>query len=126
MSGARCCCGHTFEEHDEGTLMCNVLECRCVLYEQTDLRALSLEIERTTGYDSIPTIECHYGVRVFEEGRYRSTGTYECPNPGCKFRRKDSEAMWEHVHFGPHGRPLGNSITELRGLAESGHTEVPG
>ncbi len=61
-----------------------------------DWEALSLLLEQATGYDSILTIEIHYET---------DTGAYRCVWPGCGFTRRDSYAMWRHVHFGHAGYP---------------------
>lgn len=52
---------------------------------------LSAAWEAATGNDSIKTIERVYGKR-------RRSGAYECVWPGCDVARKDSAAMWRHVH----------------------------
>ena len=67
---------------------------------------LSLAWEEQTGYDSIPTIE-----RVYERtGRGRTdSGAYKCVWPKCGFARRDSVALWRHVHTA-HGS---NSLPEL-------------
>lgn len=57
-------------------------------------RALSEDWEQQTGYDSIPTIE-----RVYER---TPAGAFCCPWPRCGVVRRDSVAMWRHVHTG-HG-----------------------
>ena len=61
-------------------------------------------IEQRTGADSIPTIEEHYRVRDWVDGRYIERDVLMCVMPGCTFRCKDAETMWRHVHFGPHAR----------------------
>lgn len=83
-----------------------------------DWEALSLRLEKATGYDSIPTIVEHYST---------DTGSFRCVWPGCKFTRNDPYDMWRHVHFNhprddgypPH--PFGDRTTyaELCELAES-------
>jgi hypothetical protein len=55
-----------------------------------DLRALSLDWEKMTGFDSIATIE-----RVYARS---PGGAYECVWPKCRFARRDAVAMWRHVH----------------------------
>lgn len=59
-------------------------------------RAISFGWEGSSGADSIPTIE-----RVYSQ---TDSGAYECVYPGCGFVRKDSHAMWRHVHSA-HGEP---------------------
>jgi hypothetical protein len=59
------------------------------------VEAISLAWEKKTGCDSIPTIE-----RVYEQ---TPSGAYCCVEPGCKIRRRDPRAMWQHVHSS-HGR----------------------
>lgn len=54
-------------------------------------RLISVQWEEATGYDSIPTVE-----RYAKSG----SGAYLCPWPYCEVRRKDSHAMWRHVHSG--------------------------
>lgn len=51
---------------------------------------LSQTWEAATGYDGIATIE-----RVYNR---RPSGAYVCIHPGCEFARKDSAALWRHVH----------------------------
>lgn len=66
----------------------------------SDLRALSVELEAETGYDSIPTIERIHGG--------------DCPYLRCLFRRLDPEAMWRHLHFSnTHGLSFGMPLDEL-------------
>jgi len=60
-----------------------------------DLRALSLEWEEQTGYDSIDTVE-----RVYPRTK---SGAYVCVHPGCSFARRDPVKIWRHTHTG-HGR----------------------
>ena len=62
--------------------------------EKPDVIAESLELERRTGCDSIPTILEHYGT-------YENPEVLECAWPGCGWRTRSGEAMWRHVHFGP-------------------------
>lgn len=71
-----------------------------------DLRAASVIIEQHDGHDSIPTIETHYRHEVWSDRafRYVDSGSFICPFPSCKFKRKDAAAMWRHVHLtGAHG-----------------------
>lgn len=70
-----------------------------------DYVALSLRLEKETGYDSIPTIE-----RVYEA---TDTGRICCVWPGCKFRSLEAEDVWRHVHFGKHGLAFGVKSPEL-------------
>lgn len=79
---------------------------------------MSVAFEAATGADSIPTIEEHYEV----DGGYGSerTGVYECPFPGCGFRRRDAEAMWQHVHFGKHRGPGEPTLEQARAKYRAG------
>lgn len=75
--------------------------------DRTYLRAISLELEEETGYDSIPTIE-----RTYLDLDERDV--YECPFPDCSLVRRDSVAMWKHVHFSrKHGLSFGRSLEHL-------------
>ncbi len=59
-----------------------------------DWEGLSVFLEDVTGYDSIPTIE-----RIYD----RTPGNaFECAFPGCKFKRRDAQEVWLHIHFGIH------------------------
>lgn len=49
-----------------------------------DLVQFTLDWERSTGYDSIPTIKDHYEY---------------CPSPGCDYFRTNPVEMWFHVHL---------------------------
>lgn len=55
----------------------------------------SLEWERQTGADSIPTIE-----RVYEQN---TRGAYRCVWLKCNYTDHDAAVMWRHVHTA-HGR----------------------
>lgn len=72
---------------------------------------VSVDLEKITGYDSIPTVLDHYRAYDAEvEGRM----VLECVVPGCHFRRRDPAEMWIHVHFSPkHGRSFGMTFDEL-------------
>jgi hypothetical protein len=67
--------------------------------DKHQLAAISLEWEKQTGYDSIATIE-----RVYQRS---PNGAYVCVWPKCSFARKDSAALWRHVHtaHGEHSLP---------------------
>lgn len=69
-----------------------------------ELELLSLDLEHETGYDSIPTIE-----RVYDHGIH----AFECCWPDCSVRRLDAAAMWEHVHFGKHGKSFDMTLADL-------------
>jgi hypothetical protein len=60
-----------------------------------DLRAISLNWENETGYDSIETIERLYARSA--------SGAYCCVWPHCSFARHDAVALWRHVHTA-HGK----------------------
>lgn len=60
-----------------------------------DVATLSLAWEASTGCDSVATIE-----RIYEQ---TPGGAYVCVEPGCRFARRDPEALWRHVHTS-HGR----------------------
>lgn len=57
---------------------------------ERDIRAISLDWEERTGYDSIDTIE-----RIYDRS---NSGAYLCVWPRCAFSRKDAVALWRHVH----------------------------
>jgi hypothetical protein len=60
-----------------------------------ELVELSLDRERVTGEDSIPTIE-----RVYDR---TESGAYCCPWPECRTVRHDPVKLWRHVHkYAPH------------------------
>lgn len=71
--------------------------------EQT-IEAISLEWEKQTGYDSIPTIR-----RIYEQ---TSTGAYVCVFPRCRFARRDAVQLWRHVHtaHGPNSLPPSDMV----------------
>jgi hypothetical protein len=56
-----------------------------------DLRYVSDELERWTGYDSISTIKQKYSIN--------DRGSFECCFPDCSVVRRQVEMMWMHVHF---------------------------
>jgi len=65
-----------------------------------ELEALSVILERETGYDSIPTI-----AQIYDGA---------CCYPGCRFRRSDPADLWKHVHFGKtHHRSFGTTLPRL-------------
>ena len=70
----------------------------------SDLRELSIRLERETGFDSIPTIE-----RMYDDD-----GVYRCVFPDCHVTRREAAVMWRHVHFGArHGLSFGRTLAEL-------------
>jgi hypothetical protein len=70
----------------------------------TDLRALSVNLEAKTGFDSIPTIE-----RIYARNE-AGAPPYDCPFPHCAATRRDPVEMWRHVHFG-RKHPLSFGVT---------------
>lgn len=75
------------------------------------LEAISVEWERETGYDSIPTIETHYHTGTLWDDRYR------CVFPDCGFVRRNPVDMWFHVHLGQRHDPDVDALTTLRHIA---------
>jgi hypothetical protein len=61
-------------------------------------RIISRQWEIVTMCDSIATIEAVYDKS--------DSGAYMCPVPECDVRRKDSIAMWRHVHTAHYGDQL--------------------
>jgi hypothetical protein len=70
----------------------------------------SVEIERAEGWDSLHTMRTNYPT-------HPDTGTGTCPFPRCDFRRNDPTKMFAHVHFGPHGKSYGMTLTEFNKAA---------
>lgn len=65
---------------------------RVIMSSEPDYRAVSLKLERLTGYDSIDTIESHYQD-------YDKPGLFRCCFPDCATRTRSPHKMWLHVHF---------------------------
>lgn len=70
-----------------------------------DLEKISLEWERQTGNDSIPTIKA-----IYEQ---TEAGAYKCVWSGCSFARRDADVVWLHVH-GRHGNSLPPEVRDAR------------
>lgn len=68
---------------------------------------LSVELERRTGFDSIPTIE-----RVYPRSE---TGplAYRCVFPGCRSGTRSAVNMWHHVHWTHHPKSFDVKYAEL-------------
>jgi hypothetical protein len=80
------------------------------MHRYSELRDLSVLLERETGFDSIPTIE-----RMYEA----DSGAYECVFPDCRISRRKAEAMWRHVHFSAaHGLSFGRTLQQLQETRE--------
>lgn len=76
------------------------------------LRAISLALEESTGFDSIPTIELHY--RTSTRSPHRQDRGFGCVFPTCVHRTATATMMWKHVHFGrKHGLSFGVKWADL-------------
>jgi hypothetical protein len=72
-----------------------------------ELYALSVELERRCGADSIPTVESHYLTGETVQNAPTFMCCYSAASTmgaeSCLMRRRDPVAMWRHVHFTGHG-----------------------
>lgn len=74
---------------------------------------------RAQGFDSPEYMASGDSIYHVRDEDDRPTGTFKCPFPDCRFRRRDLEATFRHVHGAAHAASSSGSA-DTQGATSGG------